>query len=263
MATSFEQFRASLTRPIARSALGIEMSENEALRVTADEALSRAYYENWLRTQRPATAGAPAATLPFAAVTSPSASPALAPQPFAYVGVPMASQTTTTAQPPSQPRKSGAIWTILPIVFVTLCVCAYLGYQGSKPSANSESSQGSTTASGSTADKAPVVSETDQRDAAATSEGWKVVQSGELYVKAADAGSFTCDHYKCLWYQVQSMSGCPGGVYIKADIVSNGTAVGWTNAFSPSIKPGETVAVKLEDIEGTGDAFRLSEANCT
>lgn len=34
---------------MARRAIGIEMSDDEAVRIAADEGLSRAYYENWLK----------------------------------------------------------------------------------------------------------------------------------------------------------------------------------------------------------------------
>lgn len=261
MATSFEQFRASLTRPIARSALGIDMSDIEASRVSTDEALSRAYYENWLRTPRPDP------TSSQMRVAASAARPAPATPPPVYLGAP-----AVVGAPVTQSKKSGAIWTILPIVFIILCVCAYLGYQASKPSTSSDSSSSShsstgsesnsTSASESTADKTPVLTVSEERDAAAASDGWMVLESGNVYAKAAEPGSFTCGYFTCLWYSVQSFSGCPGGVYLKADILSSGTAVGWTNAVSPSIKPGETVAVKLEDAQGIGDMFRISEANC-
>lgn len=46
--TSFEQFRSSLRNPVARRAIGIEMSDDEAVTIAADDGLARAYYENWL-----------------------------------------------------------------------------------------------------------------------------------------------------------------------------------------------------------------------
>lgn len=50
METTFEQFRASITRERGRSALGIELPQAEADRVAADEALAHAYFDNWKRT---------------------------------------------------------------------------------------------------------------------------------------------------------------------------------------------------------------------
>lgn len=49
--TSFEQFKRSLGNPVARKAIGFDLSDVEAQRILSDEGLSRAYYDNWLRHQ--------------------------------------------------------------------------------------------------------------------------------------------------------------------------------------------------------------------
>lgn len=49
MATSFEQFIAVLGNEAARRAIGIDISDHEALRIATDPVLARAYYDSWSR----------------------------------------------------------------------------------------------------------------------------------------------------------------------------------------------------------------------
>lgn len=233
MATSFEQFRASLTRAVGRKALGIEMSDAEAMRVAKDAALARAYYDNWVRQrqlQRPVTvARAEQAATPAAAV------------------------------PTSKHRGWGVdlmIATAIVVVGIFIVGAIVGGNRGSEGSTVAEATSTPTLAQPDPPSAAAVL------DQSAREQGWSVAQSGELYFKAIDPDSTSCGHYDCLWYNVQSTSGCASGVYIQADIMSNGTAVDWTNARSASIHAGEAVAVKLEDVRGLGDAFRVSQVDC-
>lgn len=111
----------------------------------------------------------------------------------------------------------------------------------------------------------PEKSAEQSRDDAMTEQGWAVAVSGDTYYRfltdeeRADA---SCGHWTCTWVVLRSESGCSGGFYVKGDIVSGETPVGWTNEVSASAKPGENVVVQLEDHQGLGDAFRVSEINC-
>lgn len=248
MSTSFEQFRASLANPYARSSgLRLQMSDSEAQRIISDEALARAYYENWLRTPREPRS--PNASRPVAA---PAAAPRVAPAPT-YAG--------TVA--PEKKRKIGCfgITIIVLLIVVAIIVIVNVAANADK----TQSAPSSTTSGSSSAESAPVesvVSAAQQRDEEARDQGWEVAVSGELYVRARDTDDFTCGYFACIWYEIKSTSGCPNGVYLRADIASSGRAVGWTNAISASIPPGETVDVELQDAQGLGNQFRVTEANC-
>lgn len=50
MATSLEQFKASIRNEVGRRALDVQLPQAEADRVANDELLAQAYYENWRRT---------------------------------------------------------------------------------------------------------------------------------------------------------------------------------------------------------------------
>lgn len=73
MGTTFEQFRAVLLNPTARRSVGIDMSDEQARIVAADETLARANYDYWLRTYRPGSPapGAGVVRAPQAAVPPP------------------------------------------------------------------------------------------------------------------------------------------------------------------------------------------------
>lgn len=110
-------------------------------------------------------------------------------------------------------------------------------------------------------------SEEDMRDRFFESEGWAVAEHGETYVRFATAEDYaasggSCGYYDCLDVILFSQSGCPTGFYVRADILAGGTPVDWTNGFSPSALAGETVVLRLEDVGGMGDSFRLSEVTC-
>lgn len=180
-----------------------------------------------------------------------------------WIGSSRATLAKPSALPPtpSAPAKrklgfGGCVTVLLAVlaIIVIVNVAAQSGRDTSTPAADSHA------VSAPKAPKQPTAAEL--RDEAARAEGWQVIESGDLYIKANESGTFTCGYAPCLWYNVQSEIGCPGGVYVKADVMSNGGAVGWTNAISPSVRPGESVLVQLEDHQRLGDQFRLSEVIC-
>lgn len=104
------------------------------------------------------------------------------------------------------------------------------------------------------------------RDEVMVQQGWIVVVSNDTYYRYftdEERASSSCGYSKCSWVVVASDSGCNGGFYIRADILSNGTPVDWTNTISPSARPGEPVVATLNFASQNGDAIRVSEINCT
>lgn len=242
MTWTYEQFRAALNDGANRQALGLEMSDSEAARIASDNTLCWAYFTNW--TRQHSSDGTPAPALPSTAPPlSFSTSQSLAQAPH---------------QAPGPPAKSrigcfGVFLIIMAIVIAIVVLVNINRVNSSNDADQGASSDGSTTSQVTAAEK---------KDANARADGWQVAVSGDIYIKAAEPGTFTCGMFNCLWYGVHSVSGCSGGAYLKADIMSDGRAVGWTKAISASIMPGEAVSVKLEDVEGLGNQFRVSEAHC-
>lgn len=148
------------------------------------------------------------------------------------------------------------------VIFAAVCILAFIVWVLPNLGLNNDAAPKNLVAT-SQAAELPAQPETNPLDKVATDNGWSIVQSGELYYKANEPGTFTCGRYTCLWYNVQSTSGCPGGAYVRADILSGGNPVAWTNAITPSILPGESVSVKLEDVQSAGDQFRVAEVTCT
>lgn len=111
--------------------------------------------------------------------------------------------------------------------------------------------------------KPPQQTAEQQRDTQMENQGFRVWQSGETWVKAADPGSFTCDYgTRCIWYSIVSYSGCSAGFYVKGDILNeNGVAIDWTNEITASVAATETVAFQLRTMTD-GSKFRLTEISC-
>lgn len=103
------------------------------------------------------------------------------------------------------------------------------------------------------------------RDEFMQEEGYLVFESGETYFRfltdEEDAQN-PCGYYDCIDGVIYSFSGCSGGFYVKADILSNDLPVGWTNEMTASAQSDEHVWVRLEDHRSIGDAFRITEINC-
>lgn len=225
---TLDTFTRMLRDPDLRPLLKMDLTPESARSIAASPGLTAHYYSIWSRAQQ--------------------AQPVAPPPALAQYGAPPAVQSEA-------PRRNGVgcfggFMIVLVIVIAGIVVANVIG-------ANSRS-ESSSQSSGQSQEQSAAQS----RDETATADGWQVAESGELYVKAAAPGTFTCGSYDCLWYSVHSISGCSQGAYVKADILSGGTAVGWTNAITASIAPGETVSVQVEDHQGVADQFRLAEVSC-
>ncbi|MFF2633487.1 hypothetical protein ACFVR6_11445 [Microbacterium sp. NPDC058021] len=194
----------------------------------ADESLAKAYYANWVRSQ--------GGDLLDGGVHAP---------PAAY-----------------SKRRRALAWCFLVLAIGAIAVAVVLGSQTRDDEAAPRDRASEPATQNDVVADPPPKTPAQRLDEAAAAEGWQVVESGELYIKAAEPDTFTCGSYPCLWYTVQSTSGCESGVYVKADIMHDGHAVAWTNAITPSISGGEAVSVMLEDVQGVGSQFRLSEVSC-
>lgn len=100
------------------------------------------------------------------------------------------------------------------------------------------------------------------QDEAQQAQGWTVIESGSLYGKFAEKGTYSCGHYGCSNYLVASIYGCPTALYVEANVESNGTVVGTTNELLGGLQPNQIASVMLEDYRDVGDSFRISEVNC-
>lgn len=261
---TLDEFRNALMDADGRQQLGIDMGEREARRVAEDGALARAYYDNWLRTQ-PRPAPAPPVPEP--------AAPSLASAPTAH--------KPTSLPPMPAPAKARRVsWSVVMYVAAIVLIVVVIAVDMANPNRSpNTSAQGITrqntpvaqqgtppaTPAATPQPKAPVKppkSPAQTRDSTAKARGFTVLESGNLYVKSRPLGTFTCDYGSCLEYELWSVSGCPGGAYVRADIMSNRTAIDWTNEVTPSIRAGETVRFTLTSLTPGADAFRLSEVSC-
>lgn len=99
-------------------------------------------------------------------------------------------------------------------------------------------------------------------DAFYVSLGYSVIETGRIYVLPYDPEDFTCGSYRCMYYTVVALGGCPGGLYVEASILSGDVVVGMSNDLVGGVAAGEDARVFLEDYAGGGDAFRISEVSC-
>ena len=103
------------------------------------------------------------------------------------------------------------------------------------------------------------------RDEGMEHDGFMVYQSGETYLRFLtdeESAQNPCGRYDCVDVIIMSVSGCQGGFYVRADILSNGTPVGWTNEMTASSQEREQILVRLEDYRDIGDEIRVTEINC-
>ena len=74
-------------------------------------------------------------------------------------------------------------------------------------------------------------------------EGFTIVESGNHYYRwmtDEEKANSSCGYNACSFAIIHSEKGCSAGFYVKADILSNGAPIDWTNATTASVKPGET-----------------------
>lgn len=255
MATTYEQFRASLGNSLARRALGVEISDHEANRVLSDENLCRAYYSSWSSIPHPQLGHTPHVIPPAPAI--------LAAQPHSTQALPpyvTATPAPIPAAAPAPRKKMGccsvvALFLVIgALILLALVVAANLRDPASESSSNSSEVN---------PQQQPLASDPNAAaDQHAIDNGWQVLVSGDLYAKAHEPGTFTCGYSNCLWYSLTSRSGCAGGVYVQADVLREGTAFDWTNTVTASIPAGETIQFQLESLNDNGDQFRITEARC-
>lgn len=163
----------------------------------------------------------------------------------------------------SATSKKTAVWgLVLSGVMLVIGIGVSIGSQSSQSQAASSSSQ--TTPAPSTDTPVEQTSAEDQRNASMEEQGFHTWQSGEVWLKAADPESYTCDYgTRCIWYQLVSYSGCASGYYVKADILNaNDVAIGWTNEITASVQPQDGVAFQLRSADNGGETIKLSEVSC-
>lgn len=136
MALSFEEFRSSLLSSEARRELGIQLTDDEAQRVHADDRSSRSWYDYWITISGQGTppAATTAATVPLGGHDLPTA--AAAAPPAAYGATPTAYATgaapfttppldgtaTATGTPPRKSRVG--LWVTLSVLGALFLIAA-------------------------------------------------------------------------------------------------------------------------------------------
>lgn len=113
--------------------------------------------------------------------------------------------------------------------------------------------------------KSPKLSVAEQTDQDMRAQGYNVIVSGDLYFRwltADEKAGSSCGYVSCVHGIISTVTACPTGFYVRGDILSSGTPVGWTNQMTASARANETIVFTLEDYQGIGDSFRISELYC-
>lgn len=108
----------------------------------------------------------------------------------------------------------------------------------------------------------PEVSPAQQRDHVAQSEGFRIIESGHLYARFAEKGTYNCGSYRCTVVEVYAHDGCPSALYVEGNVMSSGAALYMTNGTTSGISPGGSARVMLEDYRDAGDSFELQKVEC-
>lgn len=181
---------------------------------------------------------------------------------FAIAGLSRAAQLRRQGHPGSGTAKSwwGLTLSVAGIIFFYALFPSFLSSVYDAPSAP-QSNESSPPNNNSDQSK----SEAEQYDDHMRDQGFGVVDSGENYIRwytPEEMAESTCSFSNCLYGVVASRTGCSSGFYVKADILRDETAVGWTNVTTASVQPSESVSFRIDDHEGIGDGFRFAEVNC-
>lgn len=110
----------------------------------------------------------------------------------------------------------------------------------------------------------PQKSAAEQFDDAMEADGYTVVDSGENYFRwlnEEEKANSSCGYVACTFGVIYSKNGC-SSFYVKADLISGGTPVGWTNEMTASARPDEAITFELNDHQGIADSYRISEIRC-
>lgn len=153
------------------------------------------------------------------------------------------------------------------VTLIVLIIVVQVGIHSSDETADTKSAS-SVPASASTpaAPPAPVIpqkSAAEVEDDSMEAQGFRAAVSGELYVRALNTSDFTCGYSPCLYYEVVTIPGCPNGVYVAASVeTADGVSVGMANDITAGLRPRQSALVNLEDYQGTGGRFRITDVNC-
>lgn len=182
---------------------------------------------------------------------------------FAIAGLSRATQLRRQGHPSKGAAKSwwGLTLSVAGIIFFYTLFPSFLdSVYDDAPGASQSTESGPSTDS---SDQSK--SEAEQYDEHMIEQGFSVVDSGENYIRwytSEEMAASTCSFSNCLYGVVASRTGCSSGFYVKADILRDETAVGWTNVTTASVQPTESVSFRIDDHEGIGDGFRFAEVNC-
>lgn len=283
--TSFEQFKRSLGNPVARRAIGLDLSDVEAQRVLSDGGLSRAYYDNWLRhqpTTPPPTSATPSGISPASSIPvtppSPHQSPraAIRANPLGAVALVLAILGGVVACFPTTLILGEVFLGVAFILgFVAICLPnrrlgvavsamivalagAILGLvvvgtvlAAARPSApQPEAPQ----------PEAPQLTEPED-PAPSWPEGFE--DSGEgLAFKFLENPS--CGEYiRCSQVEVFALRDCPNAVYIEANMIdANGRNIGLTNDVLGALDRGDRGLLDLVVFNDAASRVELSEISC-
>lgn len=108
----------------------------------------------------------------------------------------------------------------------------------------------------------PEKSAADIRDEAMTAQGFHIGQTGDVYYKTLETGTYSCGSFRCLSYSVLSIDGCSAGIYVAASIEDGDVSVGKTNAITAGLQAEQVAIVRLDDYTNSGSSFRVTEVKC-
>lgn len=175
--------------------------------------------------------------------------------------------TSTTEAFPAKKKGSGATLWIGAFVVVVIVTGIFAAMNGPSSSETPVTDpQASESVAETEVPPEPTKSAEQILDTSVVAQGFTTVTSGDTYFRyltdAEMADGRSCGYSRCTWVVIYSHNGCSGGYYVKADILSGDVGVGWTNEISSGAPAGGTVVVQLDDHQGVGETFRVSEINC-
>lgn len=175
------------------------------------------------------------------------------------------SDDNTTAEEPTVAKPDGRRRVLFALgalaVLTIIAAVAIPRGQADTPETNT-SSTSTETAAAQPKNSTPKLTQAEKDDNFWEGLGYKIAVSGNVYIKAAESGQYTCGRYNCLAYFVHTIQGCPSALYVEASVVNNGVVVGMSNDMVGGIPANGDASVLLEDIGNEGTAFRLTDVNC-
>ena len=92
-------------------------------------------------------------------------------------------------------------------------------------------------------------------------EGYSAAGNGLNYRFAEDS-EFTCGNYDCTVVVVTTGSKTCSGVYLEANLIRNGTVVGFVNDTAGYLGKYSVAVLTLEDYQSTGGDFQITKVSC-